>query len=227
MRVCQIHKCQYASNLLRRVARFQVVDDLIPQGRSWPQAARHARGDRTGMGARMGRVGTVAACHRRAPRATTRLRSRPAVSTEFARQRRSRTMQPHGNRCWLEAHLQLCVDHRPFLKAQLRIEVSHAPFSPKNLHLVFERAQSLPSLISRNSFCNTEEHWWFGSFWNLPKKEGQLRLSYRFCELDKDNEREFTEELLREVKQIELVTILLRFVRPDRYGILSLLLNEC
>lgn len=54
-----------------------------------------------------------------------------------------------------------------------------------------------------------------------------MRLSYRFCELDKDNEREFPEELLRKVKQIELVTILLRFVRPDRYGTLSLLLNEC
>ena len=100
----RIHKCQYASNLLRRVARFQVVDDLIPQGSSWSQVARHARGHRTGMGARMGRVGPVAACLWRAPRATTRLRSSPAVSTEFARQRRSRTMQPHGNRCWLEAH---------------------------------------------------------------------------------------------------------------------------
>jgi hypothetical protein len=133
----RIHKRQYASNLHRRVARFQVVDDLIPQGSSRLQAARHARGDLTSMGARMGRVGTLAACHRRAPRATTPLRSRPAVSTEFARQRRGRTMQPHGNRCWLDAHLQLCLDHRPFFKTQLRIDVSLATFSPINVALGF------------------------------------------------------------------------------------------
>lgn len=68
---------------------------------------------------------------------------------------------------------------------------------------------------------DAEDHWWFRSFWHLPKKEGQVRLSHRFCDLDDENEGEFIEELLKEIKQIELVTILLRFVRPDRYGILS------
>jgi hypothetical protein len=46
-------------------------------------------------------------------------------------------MQPHGNRCWFDAHLQLCVDHRPFFKTHLPIDVSQATFSPKNAALGF------------------------------------------------------------------------------------------
>jgi len=78
-----MHKRQCPSNLLRRVAGLQVAGDLVPQRGSWSQAGCNARCDHAGMGARPGRVGTVAACHRRSFRAATRRRSRPAVSTEF------------------------------------------------------------------------------------------------------------------------------------------------
>jgi hypothetical protein len=50
----------------------------------------------------------VSACHRRSARAATRRRASPAVSTEFARPRRGRTIQPHGHRRRLDAPLQ-CV----------------------------------------------------------------------------------------------------------------------
>jgi hypothetical protein len=128
---------QYATNLLRRVAGLQVAGDLIPQRGSWSQAARNARCDHAGLGARRGRVGPVAAGHRRSFRAATRRRASPAVSTEFARPRRGRTIQPPGTRRRVEAPLPLPVDHRPFFKTPLRVEVSPATCSPKNVALGF------------------------------------------------------------------------------------------
>ena len=66
-----------------------------------------------------------------------------------------------------------------------------------------------------------KQHWWFASFWEFPKKDGQISLSHRFRELEPRNEKQVIEELLHQIKQIELVSIVLRFVRPDDYGILS------
>jgi hypothetical protein len=62
-------------------------------------------GDRTGVGARMGRDGPIAACHWRSARTETRRRTSPAVSTEFTRPRGGCTIQPHSNRRRLEPHL--------------------------------------------------------------------------------------------------------------------------
>jgi hypothetical protein len=50
-----MHTRQCTSNLLGRVAGLQGAGDLIPQRGSWSQAARNARCDRAGMGARRGR----------------------------------------------------------------------------------------------------------------------------------------------------------------------------
>ena len=131
----RMHNRQGTSNRLRRVAGLQVAGDLLPPRGSWLQAAPNARGDRAGLGAHRGRVGPVAACHRSPSRAATRLRSSPAVSMEFARQRRGRTIQPHGTRHRFDAPLQLRVEHRPFFKAQLRVDCSPATFSPQHVAL--------------------------------------------------------------------------------------------
>ena len=103
-----MHKRQCPSNPLRRVAGLQVAGDLIPQRGSWSQAARNARCDRAGMGARPGRVGTVAACHRRSSRAAMRLRSRPAVSTEFGDRVEAERFNPLAIAVWLMP-LSSCV----------------------------------------------------------------------------------------------------------------------
>lgn len=70
-------------------------------------------------------------------------------------------------------------------------------------------------------FQNAQRHWWFADFWHVPQKEGQLSLSFRLCDLDENNEKQAIRELVKELRQIELVSIVLRFARPDTYGILS------
>lgn len=70
-------------------------------------------------------------------------------------------------------------------------------------------------------FHTAQQHWWFADFWHVPQKDGQLSLSFRLCDLDENNEKQAIRELLEELKQIELVSIVLRFARPGSYGILS------
>jgi len=70
-------------------------------------------------------------------------------------------------------------------------------------------------------FHQAQRHWWFAEFWHVPRKDGWLSLSFRLCDLDENNEKQAIRELLEEIKQIELVSVVLRFARPDAYGILS------
>lgn len=66
-----------------------------------------------------------------------------------------------------------------------------------------------------------QHNWWFEEYWDLPKTHGVLGLSFPFRDFDRTVEEQGIEELLRELKNIEIVSIVLRFVRPDSYGILS------
>ncbi|MCA9421599.1 MAG: hypothetical protein KC592_11290 [Nitrospira sp.] len=70
-------------------------------------------------------------------------------------------------------------------------------------------------------FACRDKNWWFEDYWELPQKNGPLEFSFQFCDLDETVEEQGIQELLSELKQIELVSIVLRFVRPDQYGILS------
>jgi len=70
-------------------------------------------------------------------------------------------------------------------------------------------------------FHQAQRHWWFAEFWHVPRKDGWLSLSLRLCDLDENNEKQAMSELLKELRQIELVSIVLRFARPDAYGILN------
>lgn len=71
-------------------------------------------------------------------------------------------------------------------------------------------------------FEAADQHWgWFSQYWHAPSQIGPLRLSFEFGDLDERNERQAIRELLEEIKHIELVSIILRFIRPDQYGILS------
>jgi len=113
-----MHKRQYATNVLRRVARLQVAGNMSPQSGSSLQPARNARCDRAGMGARMARDASLDESSRlNGVRETA---SRPNDST-------------HGNRRRVDALLQFRVRHDPFFKTQLRVDVSRATFSPQNV----------------------------------------------------------------------------------------------
>ncbi len=64
-------------------------------------------------------------------------------------------------------------------------------------------------------------NWWFDNFWIFPVDRLPVKLAITFQQLTDSNERNVTKQLLDGIKHIELVSILLRFTRPDRYGILS------
>lgn len=74
----------------------------------------------------------------------------------------------------------------------------------------------------RKLLNTAKNHWWFAEYWDVPRNEDEsLALQFPFCDLDKENEGKAIQELLNDFKHIELVSIVLRFVRPDQYGILS------
>lgn len=84
----------------------------------------------------------------------------------------------------------------------------------EELPLTFEAVHKLLS--------TAKDHWWFAKYWDLPREEvGPLGLTYAFCDLNERNESQVIEELLTDLKHIELVSVILRFVRPDQFGVLS------
>jgi hypothetical protein len=80
------------------------------------------------------------------------------------------------------------------------------------------------------AYFTNKKHWWFDQFWVLPaqsqvdeKLEG---MTFDFWQLSRDNESSSKEsqtiqDLQKVFRSIELVSIILRFVRPDSFGILS------
>jgi hypothetical protein len=66
-----------------------------------------------------------------------------------------------------------------------------------------------------------QSNWWFEEYWEPSQKHGVLGLSFPLRDFDRTVEEQGIEELLSELKNIEVVSIILRFARPDSYGILS------
>jgi hypothetical protein len=75
------------------------------------------------------------------------------------------------------------------------------------------------------SYFESQEHWWFKRFWIFPPEsriESKLKeATFDFWNLSPENEAEVIRQLLYIFKSIELVSIILRFVRPDNYAIFS------
>jgi hypothetical protein len=73
-------------------------------------------------------------------------------------------------------------------------------------------------------FFEAREHWWFEKFWVFPPAEtitSALKAkTFNFWNLPK-NEHEIIADLLDVFKSIELVSIILRFINPTYYGIIS------
>lgn len=79
-------------------------------------------------------------------------------------------------------------------------------------------------------YFTNPERWWFDRFWVLPSSsqvDADLeKASFDFHQLSRGNEGSIKESqtiqaLLDAFRSIELVSIILRFVRPDSFGILS------
>lgn len=75
-----------------------------------------------------------------------------------------------------------------------------------------------------------KEHWWFERYWVLPSSTDVdphlCDKTFDFHQLSKKNEgtqkeRTVINDLLSAFRSIELVSIILRFIRPESFGILS------
>jgi hypothetical protein len=75
------------------------------------------------------------------------------------------------------------------------------------------------------SYFEAPEHWWFKRFWVFPPESSvgpALKgIKFDFWNLSSENESELIRQLLYVFKSIELVSIILRFIRPENYAIFS------
>jgi len=83
---------------------------------------------------------------------------------------------------------------------------------------------SLVELIAKFKECSEEERW-MRAYWLLPPvddlSEHEKSRTFSFHQFSGKHERKKIQELLDMVRQIELVSLILRFIRPDEYGILT------
>src|SRR5712692_11238783 len=74
-------------------------------------------------------------------------------------------------------------------------------------------------------YFESPERWWFKRFWVFPPREdldeAAAGRTFNFWQLGDKNERAIIQALLEVFRSIELSSIILRFIRPDRYGIIS------
>jgi hypothetical protein len=98
-----------------------------------------------------------------------------------------------------------------------------------DLGSVEEKVQHLrrrtPLTYSDLKYFESPEHWWFQRFWVFPPREriepALEKESFDFWNLPESNETGTIRKLLHIFKSIELVSIILRFIRPEHYGIYS------
>ena len=74
-------------------------------------------------------------------------------------------------------------------------------------------------------YFESPEHWWFKRFWVFPPEEhlgpALKGVTFDFWNLPGKKEENLIGELLHAFKAIELVSIILRFIRPEKYAIFS------
>lgn len=121
-------------------------------------------------------------------------------------------------------YLQLCYRAFPDTSAKLNqgrafnldaIERSVSQLRKVKQPLAYE---TLNSLLD-------QKHWWIEPYWVWPPKDhvdrALRKTAFDLWELPAKGESKGIDELLRAFKSIELVSIILRFVHPEHYGILS------
>lgn len=73
-------------------------------------------------------------------------------------------------------------------------------------------------------YFTSRQHWWFEKFWVFPPEHhltpALKRRKFNFWQLPRE-EKPIIASLLDAFKSIELASIILRFIRPEHYGIIS------
>ena len=124
-------------------------------------------------------------------------------------------------RKWPDTYLQACLSAfgevsekkygRPFNFRAIEISVNHL------------RGKK-PLTYTDLQYFESSEHWWFKDYWAFPPQDRIASAlkdrRFNFWQLPK-KETQTLRDLLDAFKSIELVSIILRFVRPEHYGIIS------
>lgn len=119
-------------------------------------------------------------------------------------------------------YLQLCLNEFPAVcRLKYETEFDLASVEEKVRHL----RRKTPLSYADLEYFESPEHWWFKRFWVFPPRE-QIEpvlksQTFDFWNLPNSNEPETIRRLLHIFKSIELVSIILRFIRPEHYGIYS------
>jgi hypothetical protein len=121
-----------------------------------------------------------------------------------------------------EKYLQECLHQFPRIcKLKYGVEFDLVSVEEKVRHL----RRRTPLTYSDLKYFESPEHWWFQRFWVFPPREriepALEKETFDFWNLPESNEAGTIRKLLRIFKSIELVSIILRFIRPEHYGIYS------
>ena len=122
-------------------------------------------------------------------------------------------------------YLHSCLNQFPEVSKKLWGK----PFDLKTLE---EKVKVLKSgkvrindILEHFGYFQNTELWWFNKYWILPSLNDlspeQQKKTFSFSQLSRGNEKEVTQDLLSVFRHIELVSIILRFICPDSFGILS------
>ena len=127
-------------------------------------------------------------------------------------------------------YLQVCLEQFPDVSKQRwgRDRAFDLKAIEEKVEDLRKKEVSVGELHERFSdYLNNDEHWWFNQYWLFPDlKDLNAEQTFPFHQLSRENENELEEEkiiqnLLKVFRQIELVSIMLRFICPDSFGILS------
>jgi hypothetical protein len=119
-------------------------------------------------------------------------------------------------------YLESCLEAFPeTCKKKYGVAFDLASIERKVAHL---RRHS-PLTYKDLKFFESPEHWWFKRFWVFPPEEhlgpALKGVTFDFWNLPGKKEENLIGKLLHAFKAIELVSIILRFIRPEKYAIFS------
>src|SRR5262245_36876547 len=119
-------------------------------------------------------------------------------------------------------YLKICLEAFPEVcrkKYGVAFDLSSVERKVKHLR------RNSPLTCKDLEYFESPEHWWFKKFWVFPPEEHLERalkgVTFDFWNLPGKNEPSVIGQLLDAFKSIELVSIILRFIRPENYAIFS------
>jgi len=119
-------------------------------------------------------------------------------------------------------YLRRCLDDFPVIcRLKYGTEFDLASVEERVRHL----RRSTPLTYADLKYFESPEHWWFRRYWVFPPKDriepALEKETFDFWNLPESNEAGTIRRLLYIFKSIELVSIILRFIRPEHYAIYS------